>query len=71
MMPVSPRPPAVARKRSESLSRVTLAGLPDAEGDYEISGDRLLWKLDDDAPPDAGKSPYLAVYRIVPMKASG
>ncbi len=57
-------------REGESLPRVTLAGLPEAEGDYEISGDRLLWKLDDDAPPDAGKSPYLAVYRIVPAGAS-
>jgi hypothetical protein len=57
-------------REGESLPPVALAGLPEAEGDYEISGDRLLWKLDDDAPPDAGKSPYLAVYRIVPTKAS-
>ena len=52
------------------LPRVTLAGLPPADGDYEIFGDRLLWKLDDDAPAEPD-TPYLAVFRIVAVDAGG
>ncbi len=46
------------------IGRAHLSGLPAAEGEFEIFGDRLLWKLDDDAEGEAGL-PYLAVYRLV------
>jgi len=42
-----------------------LTGLPEVAGEYLIFGDRLLWKVDDDAEVTGADIPYLVVYRLV------
>ncbi|MFH1843194.1 MAG: hypothetical protein ABIF77_08290, partial [bacterium] len=49
----------------EYRGQAEVTGLPKVAGEYLIFGDRLLWKVDDDAEVGEADIPYLVVYRLV------